>query len=76
VTQLTATVAAEKSARIAAEKAHTAMMGGLKFTPDDEGQQDFEELQKKYGHAEARKRYPGSYAAWMKQHAPGTKPGK
>lgn len=73
---LKSTVETEKRAREAAVKAHAALVGGVKLTPEADGDQDFEQLQKQYGHAEARRRFPGSYAAWMRQHAPGTKQGK
>jgi ATP-dependent protease ClpP protease subunit len=72
-TQLQAALATEKTARINAEKAHAALMGGVKFTPSDQNEsKDFIELQKKYGHEEARKRYPAAYSAFMKEKAPGT----
>jgi hypothetical protein len=70
VTQLTATVAAEKSARIAAETAHAKMMGGVKFTPETE--KTWPELFAKHGYA-ARQMFPEVWRAHMKATVPGWK---
>ena len=73
VAQLKATVETSKKLRDAAEKAHAALLGGAQYHPvdADEGM-DFEQLQTKYGHAEARQRFPAAYATFMRTKAPGT----
>jgi hypothetical protein len=73
VTQLTATVAAEKSARVAAEKAHMTLLGGAKFTPDEPRTAgDWNDLVNKHGYANARKQFPDVWLAYM-QSVPGWK---
>jgi hypothetical protein len=73
VTQLTATVAAEKSARIAAEKAHAVLMGGVKFVPDEpKTALQWNDLVKQHGYASARKLFPDVWLAYM-QSVPGWK---
>jgi hypothetical protein len=80
VDQLTATVKAEREARVKAEQArdkakaaHEALLGGMKFTPSDAAEQGFEALRDKLGYTEAREKYPDAYAAYMREKAPATK---
>jgi hypothetical protein len=68
--QLQAALATEKTARINAEKAHAALMGGVKFTPEND--KTWPELLAKHGYA-ARRMFPEIWRAHMKATVPGWK---
>jgi hypothetical protein len=67
VTQLTATVAAEKSARVAAEKAHMTLMGGAHFTPDEGGATSWEDAVAKLGYEAAARLCPALLAEFRER---------
>ena len=64
VAQLTATVSAEKAARLSAETAHAALMGGVKYVPDG-SESGWKALVAKHGYEQARKLHPEVYEAYM-----------